>query len=46
VTEELAQRFVLLPCGEQVSPADVQTVVDLLALMHAHPAEIARSLPS
>ncbi len=39
-TERLAERFLLLPCGEHVSEEDIREVVGLLVFMKAHAAEI------
>jgi len=36
VTDRLAGRFMLLPCGEFVTLDDIEAVVDLLAFMRAH----------
>lgn len=46
VTEQLAKRFVLLPCGDQMDEADVATVVSLLALMAENGDEIEERLPA
>lgn len=40
-TEELAERFLLLPCGEHVDEGDIVRVVDLLAFVKRHAADIA-----
>ena len=36
VTDRLAERFMLLPCGEFVTLEDIDAVVDLLAFVRAH----------
>ena len=36
VTDRLAERFMLLPCGEFVTLEDIDAVVDLLAFIRAH----------
>lgn len=40
MTEMLAERFMLLPCGYQTSEADVASICDLLAFLSAHGAAI------
>jgi dTDP-4-amino-4,6-dideoxygalactose transaminase len=40
VTDRLAERFVLLPCGDFVTLEDIDAVVDLLAFIHRHADEI------
>ncbi len=39
-TERLAERFLLLPCGEHVDEEDIRQVVDLLVFMRGHSTEI------
>ncbi|MHB8140462.1 MAG: DegT/DnrJ/EryC1/StrS family aminotransferase [Vulcanimicrobiaceae bacterium] len=40
VTESLATRFLLLPCGHRVDEADIRAVVALLCFFRDHAAEI------
>lgn len=40
LTDRLAQRFALLPCGDFVTIDDIDAVVSLLGFMHAHADEI------
>ncbi len=40
-TEDLAERFLLLPCGEHVDDEDIVRVVDLLSFFKRHAADIA-----
>jgi len=42
LTEALAERFMLLPCGHFVSEADIAQVAELLRFMAANAAEIKR----
>ncbi|MDP9045499.1 MAG: aminotransferase class I/II-fold pyridoxal phosphate-dependent enzyme [Pseudomonadota bacterium] len=44
VTERLAQRYLLLPCGHFVSDADIAAVVALLRFVHEHAPSIQESL--
>lgn len=39
-TEQLAQRFLMLPCGHFVDEADVAKIVTLLGFIHTHATEI------
>ena len=41
VTEDLARRFIQLPCGSLVSAADIDAIAGLLRFVAAHGAEIA-----
>jgi len=45
-TEDLAQRFLMLPCGHFVDEADVESVVATLRFIHAHAAAINERFPS
>lgn len=40
VTERLAERFMLLPCGHFVDEQDIHAVVVLLRFLHEHAAEL------
>jgi dTDP-4-amino-4,6-dideoxygalactose transaminase len=40
LTDHLAERFLLLPCGDFVTLADIDTVVDLLGFIKSHAAQI------
>ncbi|KVZ14894.1 aminotransferase class I/II-fold pyridoxal phosphate-dependent enzyme [Burkholderia ubonensis] len=45
-TENLAERFLMLPCGHFVDEADIESIVALLRFIHAHAAEINERFPS
>lgn len=45
-TEQLAERFLMLPCGHFVDEADIGQVVALLAFIHKHSAEINERYPT
>jgi len=40
VTERLAERFVLLPCGHFVDEHDINAIVAMLGFLHTHAAEL------
>jgi dTDP-4-amino-4,6-dideoxygalactose transaminase len=40
VTEQLAERFVLLPCGHFIDEQDIHAIVAMLGFLHAHAAEL------
>ncbi len=40
VTERLAERFMLLPCGHFVDECDIQQIAGLLRFVHAHASEL------
>lgn len=44
VTDYLAQRFMLLPCGDFVACEDIGKIIQLLKFIQSHGAEIARCL--
>ena len=44
LTDYLAQRFMTLPCGDFVTCADVDRIVQFLAFVHSKGAEIAKLL--
>lgn len=41
LTDHLAQRFALLPCGDFVTLEDIDAVIDMLSFIRAHAAAIA-----
>lgn len=44
VTDELAKRFVLMPCGAHVSEEDIELVLDLLGFLQRHGAVVRQRL--
>jgi dTDP-4-amino-4,6-dideoxygalactose transaminase len=46
ITEELAERFILLPCGDQMSADDVASVVSALAVISESGEELTNRLAS
>ncbi|MFV8823481.1 aminotransferase class I/II-fold pyridoxal phosphate-dependent enzyme [Thauera sp. WH-2] len=46
VTESLAQRFLQLPAGNQVSPEDIASISAFLQFLHSHGREIAARHPA
>ncbi len=46
LTEQLAQRFLMLPCGHFVDESDVEAIASLLRLVHRHAAEINERFPT
>lgn len=44
VTERLAERFVLLPCGHFVDEQDIHAIVAMLGFLHAHATELRQRL--
>lgn len=46
LTERLSERFVLLPCGDFVTPDDIDACIALLSFLHRHAGEIAERAAS
>jgi dTDP-4-amino-4,6-dideoxygalactose transaminase len=46
VTDELAERFVWLPCGHQVDEDDIGAIVGILELIAAQAGDVKRLLAS
>jgi dTDP-4-amino-4,6-dideoxygalactose transaminase len=44
VTERLAERFVLLPCGHFVDEQDIHAIVAMLGFFHAHADELRQRI--
>lgn len=44
VAEVVSRQYMLLPCGDQMSPDDVATVIELLAFLRTHADEIRNEL--
>lgn len=44
ITDYLAQRFMLLPCGDFVTCDDIEKIIQSLKFIHSHGAEIAHRL--
>jgi dTDP-4-amino-4,6-dideoxygalactose transaminase len=44
VTDNLAKRFILLPCGDFVTCDDIDRIIHLMKFIQAHGAEISRRL--
>jgi dTDP-4-amino-4,6-dideoxygalactose transaminase len=44
VSEEVSRRYLLLPCGDQMSLDDISVLVELLSFLARHGAEIAEEL--
>jgi dTDP-4-amino-4,6-dideoxygalactose transaminase len=45
-TEQLAERFLMLPCGHFVDESDIEAIVSLLGFVHKHAAEINERFPT